>query len=86
MYLFYIDESGEREYTSPGRYFVLTALGVRDRDWKLLNTDVLTLKRTYFGDVGIELKSNWLRIPTERQRLCGLWDKKIPVNSILTGK
>lgn len=68
MYLFYVDESGEREYTSTGRYFVLTALGVQGRDWKPLNSDVLTLKRTYFDDVRVEIKSNWLRIPDERRR------------------
>jgi len=28
MYLFYLDESGEREYESGGKYFVLCALGV----------------------------------------------------------
>ncbi len=68
MYLFYVDESGEREYTSPGRYFVLTALGVQARDWKPLNSDILTLKRTYFGAIRVEIKSNWLRIPDERRR------------------
>lgn len=68
MYLFYVDESGEREYTSEGRYFVLTSLGVQARDWKPINNDVLTLKRTYFGSVDMEIKSNWLRIPKERQQ------------------
>ncbi len=68
MYLFYMDESGEREYTSSGKYFVLCSLGVQAKDWKSFNIDILTLKQTYFGDVRVELKSNWLRIPKERQR------------------
>jgi len=68
MHLFYVDESGEREYTSKGRYFVLTALGVQGQHWKALNGAVLTLKQTYFNDFGVEIKSNWLRMPDERQR------------------
>lgn len=68
MYLFYVDDSGEREYISRGRYFVLTALGVQGRDWKPLNKDMLTLKRAYFHEVRVEIKSNWLRIPAERRR------------------
>ncbi len=68
VYLFYVDESGEREYTSKGRYFVLTALGVQGQHWKALNSKVLTLKRKYFNDVDVEIKSNWLRMPGERQK------------------
>lgn len=49
MYLFYLDESGEREYTSLSQYFVLCALGVPVEQWRALNLDVLNLKRTYFN-------------------------------------
>jgi hypothetical protein len=68
MYLFYLDESGEREYESGSQYFALCALGVPVQEWKTLNTDVLALKKTYFNNVEVEVKSNWLRIPKERQR------------------
>jgi len=68
MYLFYVDESGEREYESVSQYFALCALGVPVQEWKSLNTDVLALKKTYFNDVEVEVKSNWLRIPKERQK------------------
>ena len=68
MYLFYLDESGEREYESSSRYFVLCAVGIRTKDWKAINTDILALKKTYFGTVDVEIKSNWLRIPKERER------------------
>ncbi len=68
MYLFYMDESGQREYSGPDRYFVLTALGVQDRNWKALNNDILTLKQTYFRDVKVEIKSSWLRFPHNRMR------------------
>lgn len=46
---------------------MLCGLGVQAKDWKALNTDVLTLKQTYFDDPRVEIKSNWLRIPKERQ-------------------
>jgi hypothetical protein len=68
MYLFYLDESGEREYESQGKYFVLCALGVPTSEWRSLNNDVLMLKHTYFRDPRVEIKSTWLRIPKERQR------------------
>jgi len=68
MYLFYLDESGEREYESGGKYFVLCALGVPVDQWRALNNDVLTLKNTYFQDPSVEIKSNWLRIPKEREK------------------
>lgn len=44
MYLFYLDESGEREYQSKSRYFILCALGILAQQWKGVNTDILTLK------------------------------------------
>lgn len=68
MYLFYLDESGEREYESPSRYFVLCAVGVHTKDWKAIHTAISSLKRTYFGTIDVEIKSNWLRIPKERER------------------
>ncbi len=68
MYLFYLDESGEREYQSRGQYFVLCALGVPISQWRALNLDVLTLKRTYFNRVDVEVKSSWLRRPQEREK------------------
>lgn len=68
MYLFYLDESGEREYESQGRYFVLCALGLPVNEWRALNNDVLMLKHAYFHDARVEIKSVWLRIPKEREK------------------
>ncbi len=68
MYLFYLDESGEREYESRGKYFVLCALGLPIGEWRALNNDVLMLKNTYFRDSRVEIKSAWLRIPKEREK------------------
>ncbi len=66
VYLFYLDESGEREYESGSRYFVLCALGVPITQWRTLNMSLLNLKRTYFGQTSVEIKSSWLRRPQER--------------------
>lgn len=68
MYLFYLDESGERDMNNASRYFVLCGLGVPISDWRTMATEVMALKRTYFGDVNVEVKSNWLRQPNERRR------------------
>lgn len=68
MYLFYLDESGEREYTSSSRYFVLCGLGVPVSQWRKLNQQVLSLKQTYFTDVDVEIKSSWLLHPKERNK------------------
>ncbi len=67
MYIFYIDESGQREYgEKTSRYFVLCGLAVQDAHWKFLNDRINELKITYFRDPRVELKSNWIRIPSLR--------------------
>ncbi|MCL5102844.1 MAG: DUF3800 domain-containing protein [Armatimonadetes bacterium] len=68
MYLFYLDESGEREYKSRSQYFTICALGVPIEEWKAINNDMLVLKQTYFKNVEVEVKSNWLRNPKEREK------------------
>lgn len=64
-YLFYIDESGQREYGRTSRRFVLCGLSIPVTDWQLLNNDVHTLKQSYFGSPAVEIKSSWLRNPTD---------------------
>lgn len=71
MFLFYIDESGEIDYNSKTKYFVFNALGIDAKNWKLLNTEVNKLKYCIFDrpDAPIlEIKSNWLRFPREREK------------------
>lgn len=69
MYIFYIDESGQREYgPKTSRYFVLCGLGVPDTEWKRLNDRVSELKNTYFKTPSVETKSAWLRHPSERKK------------------
>ncbi len=63
-YLFYIDESGQREYgIKTSRYFALCGLGIPVETWQLLNTNVYSLKQSYFGAPTVEIKSSWLRQP-----------------------
>ena len=71
MYLFYIDESGEIGYNSGTRYFVYNAFGINERNWKNINNQVNNLKKKIFlSDKApiLEIKSNWLRYPQEREK------------------
>lgn len=68
MYLFYLDESGEREYESESQYFVLCALGVPEDTWQELDARINALKRECFGRSEVEIKSSWLRRERERRK------------------
>ena len=71
MYIFYIDESGEIGYNSGTKYFVFNALGIDAKNWKNINKNVNDLKTAIFNtnDAPIlEIKSNWLRSPHERNK------------------
>lgn len=71
MYLFYIDESGEIGYNSGTKYFVYSALGIHEQNWKNINNQVNDLKTNIFkSDKApiLEIKSNWLRNPHERSK------------------
>ena len=71
MYLFYIDESGEIGYNSGTKYFVYNAFGIHEADWKNINNQVNNLKTQVFKSNKapiLEIKSNWLRNPHERNR------------------
>lgn len=71
MYLFYIDESGEIAYNSGSKYFVFNALGINANNWKNINAQVNELKSAIFKSENapvLEIKSNWLRYPKEREK------------------
>jgi len=71
MFLFYIDESGEIGYNSKTKYFVFNALGISASNWRNLNSEVNRLKFCIFDrpDAPIlEVKSNWIRYPREREK------------------
>jgi len=67
-YLFYIDESGQREYGQTSRYFALCGLGVPVASWQLINNQVHALKLSYFGTPSVEIKSTWLRFPDSQAK------------------
>ena len=68
MYLFYVEESGEREYNPRSSDpFVTLALGIAEADWHKLNADINGIKQTHFGTRDVKVKSNYLRRPKERQ-------------------
>lgn len=68
MHLFYIDESGQSEYSGETDLFVQCALCLPDSEWKNLNSNLFALKRTYFNSVDVEIKSTWLRYSHECQK------------------
>lgn len=84
MYLFYIDESGNRDpkFTEDRYVYVLTAVGLFSDRWKSFFEHLTRFKRKLAKDVsartGIsldafpleacEIKSNWIRQPKERAK------------------
>ncbi len=66
-YLFYVDESGQRDGPDVG-HFVLGAVGVPMDEWQSLNRQITDLKWSYFNDPNVEMKSTWLRSPREKQK------------------
>jgi hypothetical protein len=78
-HVLYIDDSGTKEYaTDPveyensrsgkSRYFVFGGVLATTVAAGNLRDAIVGLKKNYFGTSEIEVKSNWLRIPYERQR------------------
>lgn len=68
MFLFYLDESGEREYESGSRYFTPCALGISAEQWHALDQQIRQAKIDCFGRADVEIKSSWLRRERERQK------------------
>jgi Protein of unknown function (DUF3800) len=65
----YCDESGERDYgTGTADYFVVTGVVVDATEAPHLEDEIRGLKRTYWGSPDIEIKSNWIRRPEQRQK------------------
>jgi hypothetical protein len=75
LYQLFGDDSGNREYddarnyqtSGKSRYFVYGALLMEDREAQLFITRLKELKRLVFETGDVEIKSNWLRMPTERE-------------------
>ena len=74
---FYVDDSGNKEYAaSPteyekrrgkSRYFVFCGALLAIPEAGRLSSNLVKLKLECFGDETVEIKSNWLRMPHERQ-------------------
>lgn len=69
------DDSGNREYddnrdyenSGKSRYFVYGAILMEERESQLFIARIRELKVLTFHTPDVEIKSNWLRMPTERQ-------------------
>ena len=69
MYLFYLDESGQREYNAKSsRHFVLGAVAISDGDWREWNQKINAIKQGCFGTTQVEWKSVNLRQPDKCRR------------------
>jgi hypothetical protein len=69
MYLFYVDESGQREYnTKSSHYFTLVAVGVAEGNWRSINAAINDIKLEYFGRADIEFKTHHLHRRELRER------------------
>lgn len=69
MYLFYVDESGQREYNAKSsRHFVLGAIAISDTDWREWNQKINAIKQECFGTTQVEWKSVNLRQPDKCRR------------------
>lgn len=75
-YLLFVDESGQKEFSPsgvydqtgvPSRYFVFGSLLLTQAGASQLDEQVRALKIGTFGNAQVEVKSNWLRIPRERE-------------------
>lgn len=69
MYLFYVDESGQREYNEKNsRHFILGAAGIAEADWRNINQQIDELKFEVFKDRRVEFKSVALRNQEKQRR------------------
>jgi hypothetical protein len=74
-YVLIADDSGNREYddqqdyehSGKSRYFVYGAILMEERESLLYIARLQELKKLTFATADVEVKSNWLRMPTERQ-------------------
>ncbi len=76
-HVLYIDDSGTKEYadrperydaTGNSRYFVFGGVLLTTDESGRMVERIRTAKKRYFGTDSVEIKSNWLRIPKEREK------------------
>ena len=69
MYLFYVDESGQRDYNlKSSHHFVLGAVAISDTNWREWNRKINAIKQVCFGTTQVEWKSVNLRQPDKCRR------------------
>lgn len=77
QFVLYIDDSGTKEYadspsdystTGNSRYFVFGGVLITTAESGNLAGQIKNLKRRVFGTDAVEIKSNWIRIPKEREK------------------
>lgn len=65
----YCDESGQRDYgPKTDRYFVVSAVVALATDAPRLEDEIRGIKRAFWHDPQVEVKSNWMRIPSARKK------------------
>jgi hypothetical protein len=75
-HVLYVDDSGTKEYTPPGkpyaannsRHFVFGGALIATDEASRLSQKIGNQKTSIFGTAQVEIKSNWLRMPVERER------------------
>lgn len=75
-HVLYLDDSGTKEYGPPDkpyaannpRYFVFGGALIAVPEAGRLTQRIQDLKRSCFGTNDVEIKSNWLRMPWEREK------------------
>lgn len=77
-HVLYIDDSGTKEYADrpeqylsrrgKTRFFVFCGALMTTADAGRLTSSIVQLKLDCFGEETVEIKSNWLRMPHERER------------------
>lgn len=68
-FIAYCDESGQRDYgPKTDEYFVVAGVVVSVTDATHLEDEVRGLKRAFWGSPDVEIKSNWIRQPLQRQK------------------
>jgi Protein of unknown function (DUF3800) len=68
-YIAFCDESGQRDYgPKTDKFFVVASVLVAADEVSHLEDELRGLKRAFWGNPDIEIKSNWIRQPSERQK------------------
>lgn len=69
MFIFYIDDSGTKEFTDPqNNFFSYGGVLVNNSETSTISSEIIDLKKRYFNNESPEIKSHWLRRPEKRDK------------------